>query len=83
MAKASTADKLRGQLEEPGAAHCFPGKPNRKKRCELNKRLHRQFHRMENFFCRLKRRACACACARHFNFLIEFASVIAWIRHGS
>lgn len=79
MAKASTADKLRGQLEEPGAAHCFPGKPNCKKRRELNKRLHRQFHRMENFFCRLKRSACA----SHFNFLMEFASVIAWIRHGA
>jgi len=79
VAKASTADKLRGQLDGPGAAYCFPGKPNRKKRSELNKRLHRQLYRMENFFYRLKRRACA----RHCNFLIQFASVIAWIRHGS
>lgn len=48
-----------------GCRACLPGKPNRKKRRELNKRLHRLFYRMENFFCRLKRRACASA--RHFN----------------
>jgi transposase len=48
-------DKLRKQLEEVGAEHCFPSKSNRKKKRRLNKKLYRQRYRVENFFCRLKR----------------------------
>jgi transposase len=48
-------DKLRKQLGEVGAGHCFPSNSNRKKKSRLNKKLYRQRYRVENFFCRLKR----------------------------
>ncbi|MBL9178049.1 MAG: transposase [Verrucomicrobiaceae bacterium] len=79
-------DNPRKQLEELGATHCFPSKSNRNKKRRLNKRLHRQRYRVENFFCRLKRRACASTrrdkLAMHFLSLIQFASVIDWLRYG-
>ena len=80
-------DKLRKQLEEVGAGHCFPSKSNRKKKRRLNKKLYRQRYRVENFFCRLKRWACASTrrdkLALHFLSLIQFASIIDWLRYGS
>ena len=79
-------DKLRKQLEEVGAEHCFPSKSNRKKKSRLNKKLYRQRYRVENFFCRLKRWACASTrrdkLALHFLSLIQFASIIDWLRYG-
>jgi transposase len=79
-------DKLRKQLEEVGAEHCFPSKSNRKKKRRLNKKLYRQRYRVENFFCRLKRWACASTrrdkLALHFLSLIQFASIIEWLRYG-
>ena len=79
-------DKLRKQLEEVGAGHCFPSKSNRKKKRRLNKKLYRQRYRVENFFCRLKRWACASTrrdkLALHFLSLIQFASIIDWLRYG-
>jgi transposase len=79
-------DKLRKQLEEVGAEHCFPSKSNRKKKRRLNKKLYRQRYRVENFFCRLKRWACASTrrdkLALHFLSLIQFASIIDWLRYG-
>ena len=79
-------DKLRKQLEEFGAGHCFPSKSNRKKKSRLNKKLYRQRYRVENFFCRLKRWACASTrrdkLALHFLSLIQFASIIDWLRYG-
>ncbi|MBE2286357.1 MAG: IS5 family transposase [Prosthecobacter sp.] len=79
-------DKLRKQLEEVGAGHCFPSKSNRKKKRRLNKQRYRQRYRVENFFCRLKRWACASTrrdkLALHFLSLIQFASMIDWLRYG-
>jgi len=79
-------DNLRQQLEELGARHCFPSKSNRKKKRKLNKKLYRQRYRVENFFCRLKRWACASTrrdkLALHFLSLIHFASIIDWLRYG-
>lgn len=79
-------DKPRQQLEELGARHCFPSKSNRKKKRKLNKKLYRQRYRVENFFCRLKRWACASTrrdkLALHFLSLIHFASIIDWLRYG-
>ena len=79
-------DKLRKQLEEVGAEHCFPSKSNRKKKRRLNKKLYRQRYRVENFFCRLKRWSCASTrrdkLALHFLSLIQFASIIDWLRYG-
>jgi transposase len=79
-------DKLRKQLEEVGAEHCFPSKSNRKKKRRLNKKLYRQRYRVENFFCRLKRWSCASTrrdkLALHFLFLIQFASIIDWLIYG-
>jgi transposase len=79
-------DKLRKQLEEVGAEHCFPSKSNRKKKRRLNKKLYRQRYRVENFFCRLKRWSCASTrrdkLALHFLSLIQFTSIIDWLRYG-
>lgn len=79
-------DKLRQRLEELGASHCFPSKSNRKHKRKLDKKLYRQRYRVENFFCRLKRWACASTrrdkLARHFLSIIQFASIIDWLRYG-
>ena len=84
--KGFDSDKLRAQLEELGARHCFPSKSNRRKKRRLNKKLYRQRYRVENYFCRLKRWACSSTrrdkLARHFLSIIEFASVIDWLRYG-
>ena len=84
--KGFDSDKLRHDLEQLGARHCFPSKSNRKKQRRLNKKLYRQRYRVENFFCRLKRWACASTrrdkLALHFLALIQFASVIDWLRYG-
>lgn len=84
--KGFDSDKLRAELEEAGARHCFPSKSNRKKKRRLNKRLYRQRYQVECFFCRLKRWACASTrrdkLAAHFLSLIQFASVIDWLRYG-
>ena len=80
------SDKLRQQLEELGARHCFPSKSNRRKKHRLNKKLYRQRYQVENFFCRLKRWACSSTrrdkLALHFLSLIQFASIIDWLRYG-
>ena len=85
-AKGFDSDKLRKELEELGADHCFPSKANRKKKRRLNKRLYRQRYKVENYFCRLKRWASASTrrdkLAAHFLALIQFASVIDWLRYG-
>ena len=51
-----------------------------------NKELYRQRYRVENYFCRLKRWACSSTrrdkLARHSLSIIEFASVIDWLRYG-
>ena len=84
--KGFDSDKLRAQLEELGAQHCFPSKSNRRKKRRLNKKLYRQRYCVENYFCRLKRWACSSTrrdkLARHFLSIIEFASVIDWLRYG-
>lgn len=84
--KGFDSDKLRKDLEALGARHCFPSKSNRKKKRKLNKRLYRQRYRVENYFCRLKRWACANTrrdkLASHYLALIQFASVIDWLQHG-
>jgi transposase len=52
----------------------------------LNKKLYRQRYKVENYFCRLKGWASASTrcdkLAYHFLVLIQFASVIDWLRHG-
>lgn len=84
--KGFDSDKLRAQLEALGAAHCFPSKSNRKKKRRLSKKLYRQRYRVENFFCRLKRWACSSTrrdkLAAHFLSLLQFASIIDWLRYG-
>ena len=84
--KGFDSDKLRAQPEELGARHCFPSKSNRRKKRSLNKKLYRQRYRVENYFCRLKRWACSSTrrdkLARYFLSIIEFASVIDWLRYG-
>lgn len=78
--KGFDSDKLCQQLEEFGARHCFPSKSNRRKK------LYRQRYQVENFFCRLKRWACSSTrrdkLALHFLSLIQFASIIDWLRYG-
>jgi len=74
------------QLEQLGASHCIPGRSNRHKQRRLNKKLYRQRYKVENYFCRLKRWASASTrrdkLAAHFLALIQFASVIDWLRYG-
>lgn len=80
------SDPLRQQLEALGASHCIPSKSNRRKKRRLNKKLYRQRYKVENYFCRLKRWASASTrrdkLAVHFLSLIQFASVIDWLRYG-
>lgn len=84
--KAFDSDPLRQQLERLGAAHCIPSRSNRHKKRRLNKKLYRQRYKVDNYFCRLKR--CASASTRrdklavHFLALIQFGSVIAWLRYS-
>jgi len=84
--KGFDSDKLRLELEELGASHCFPSKSNRKKKRRLNRKLYRQRYKVENYFCRLKRWASASTrrdkLAAHFLALIQFAAVIDWLRYG-
>jgi transposase len=84
--KGFDSDPLRQQLERLGASHCIPSKSNRRKKRRLNKKLYRQRYKVENYFCRLKRWASASArrdkLASHFLALIQFASVIDWLRYG-
>lgn len=85
-AKGFDSDPLRQQLEHLGASHCIPSKSNGRKKRRLNKKLYRQRYKVENYFCRLKRWASASTrrykLAVHFLSLIQFASVIDWLRYG-
>ena len=84
--KGFDSDKLRAQLQQLGATAYIP----RRARCGLqrkeNPKLYRQRYRIENYFCRLKRWASASTrrdkLASHFLALIQFASVIDWLRYG-
>lgn len=84
--KGFDSDKLRKQLHELGATTYIP----RRARCgiqrKVNPKLYRQRYRIENYFGRLKRWACASTrrdkLASHFLALIQFASVIDWLRYG-
>jgi transposase len=84
--KGFDSDPLRQQLEQLGASHCIPSRSNRHKKRRLNKKLYRQRYKVENYFCRLKRLASASTCrdklAVHFLALIQFASVIDWLRYA-
>jgi transposase len=84
--KGFDSDPLRQQLERLGASHCIPSKSNRRKKRRLNKKLYRQRYKVENYFCRLKHWASASTrrdkLASHFLALIQFASVIDWLRYG-
>lgn len=85
--KAFDNDKLRAELESLGAQPCFPSKVNRKHKRRYSKKLYRQRYKVENFFQRLKRWASASTrrdkLAAHFLALLQFASVIDWLRYGS
>jgi transposase len=85
--KGFDSDPLRQQLEQLGASHFIPSKSNRRRKRRLNKRLYRRRYKVENYFCRLKRWASASTrrdkLASHFLALIQFASVIVWLRYGS
>ena len=84
--KGFDSDKLRQQLQMLGATHCIP----RWARCgiqrKVSRKLYRQRYRIENYFGRLKRWACASTrrdkLAMHFLSLIEFASLIDWLQYG-
>ena len=84
--KGFDSDKLREQLQQLGATTYIP----RRARCgiqrKVNRKLYRQRYRIENYFCRLKRWASASTrrdkLASHFLALIQFASVIDWLRYG-
>jgi transposase len=82
--KGFDSDKLRGQLEAKGHAHCFPGKKNRKRKVRYSKQLYRQRYRVENFFCRIKQWATLSMrrdkLALHFTSLLAFAAVIDWMQ---
>ena len=84
--KGFDSDRLRGELESLGASHCFPSKANRKKKRRLARKLYRQRYKVENYFCRLKRWASTSTrrdkLAAHFLALVQFASVIDWLRYG-
>ena len=82
--KGFDSDKLRAALEALGHRHCIPGKSNRKKKVRYSKRYYRIRYRVEDFFRRLKRWACACTrrdkLALHFMSLLQFAAVIDWMQ---
>lgn len=77
-------DKLRATLRELGHRPCFPGKKNRKRKPRYSMKLYRTRYKVENFFCRLKRWACAATrrdkLAKNFLSLVQFAAVIDWLR---
>lgn len=82
--KGFDSDKLRAALEALGHRHCIPGKMNRKKKIPYSKRYYRIRYRVEDFFRRLKRWACAATrrdkLALHFMSLLQFAAIIDWMQ---
>jgi transposase len=82
--KGFDSDKLRAALEASGHRHCIPGKANRRQRIPCSKRYYRIRYRVEDFFRRLKRWACAATrrdkLALHFMSLLQFAAVIDWMQ---
>ena len=82
--KGFDSDKLRAALEALGHRHCIPGKSNRKKKIPCSRRYYRIRYRVEDFFRRLKRWACAATrrdkLALHFMSLLQFAAVIDWMQ---
>ena len=84
ISRTRDSDKLRRQLHQLGAVTYFP----RKARCgiqrKVNKQFYRQRYRIENYFCRLKRWASTATrrdkLASHFLALVQFASLIDWLR---
>ena len=78
------SDKLRAALAARGHGHCFPGKSNRKRKVPFSRRRYKVRYRVEDFFRRLKRRACAATRrdkpALHFMSLLQFSAVIDWMR---
>ncbi len=82
--KGFDSNKLRAALEALGHRHCIPSKVNRKKKMPYSKRYYRIRYRVEDFFRRLKRWACAATrrdkLAHHFMSLLQFAAVIDWLQ---
>jgi transposase len=82
--KAFDSDKLRAALAALGHGHCFPGKSNRKRKVPFSRRRYKVRYRVEDFFRRLKRWACAATrrdkLALHFMSLLQFSAVIDWMR---
>ena len=82
--KAFDSDKLRAALASLGHGHCFPGKSNRKRKVPFSRRRYKVRYRVEDFFRRLKRWACAATrrdkFALHFMSLLQFSAVIDWMR---
>lgn len=85
--KGLDSDRLRAQLQNLGAKPYIP----RRARCgiqrKVNKKLYRQRYRIENYYGRLKRWASTSTrrdkLASHFLSLVQFVSVIDWLRHLS
>jgi len=65
----------------------LPSSLTAKKERHLNRKLYRQRDKVENYSCRLKRWASAVTrrdkLAAHFPALIQFASIIDWLRYDS
>ena len=82
--KAFDSDKLRAALAARGHGHCFPGKSNRKRKVPFSRRRYKVRYRVEDFFRRLNRWACAAPrrdkLALHFMSLLQFSAVIDWMR---
>ena len=82
--KGFDSDKLREELVRMSHRQCIPGKSNRRRIIRYSKRFYRIRYRVEDFFRRLKRWACTCTrrdkLALHFLSLVQFASVVDWMR---
>jgi hypothetical protein len=84
--KGFDSDNLRQQLEELGARHCFPSKSNRRKKRRSTRSSIVSATKWRTTSVALKRWASASTrrdkLALHFLALIQFASVIDWLRYG-
>ena len=83
--KAYDSKKVRQLIKDEGALPVIPSRESATKKAYCPKRIYRRRHKIENFFCRIKRYR---RFATHYDKLaitflafIQFAAVLDWLTH--
>ena len=82
--KAYDSAKVRQQIKDEGALPVIPGRSNTSKKAYCPKRIYRQRHKIENYFCRIKdwRRIATRydKLARNFLAAVALVGALYWIK---